>query len=129
MNTRPADHPWTFAPRGGYIPRCFGGPVDRRGRPVHPRVVGRDGRIWVTRSILDCRVIHVRVDPLTVPLLDRPSVRRRIEAMRAAAWQAWSRTTCADWNGTCKDEATIVARARRLDTLAARFPTPWRNGF
>ena len=51
-------------------------------RYQHIRKTDKNGKVWVTRSVVNCRRIPGwgMVDPLTLPFIERPSVRRKLRA-------------------------------------------------
>ena len=46
----------------------------------HPRFTDRNGKTWVTKSISNfCKIeCHGKVDPMTLPLRERPSFMRNV---------------------------------------------------
>ena len=99
------------------------GPSPRKDLHRHAHYTDASGRTWVTRSVSRCRKIPgwSAVDPLTVPFLLRPSVRRKAIATRETWWARWSGTTCAEDVGTRAYGDYCATRARAWEALVWRL--------
>lgn len=54
---------------------------------MNPRMKGKSGRVWVARGVVNGRKVpgYTSTDPLTLPLGERPSVRRNLARMGYAS--------------------------------------------
>lgn len=89
-----------------------------------PREILPNGRVrfWILGGIVNCRVIpgYRAVDPLTLPLLDRPSARRNAEKLRDRAEAACRETSWSDWTGSEAESERRAAAASRWTDFAFR---------
>lgn len=94
----------------------------RNDKHQHVHHVGRDGRVWVTRSVSRCRKNNQfrATDWLTVPFLARPATLARVRDLTDQAWALWRTTTWATWTGTDAEREAITDAAQRWDVVLDR---------